>query len=117
MNVIKTLRGVVAEMDSSLYGANVRDDEWDVVDGILNELEPGCYEVDKVDSEFENGGRWTNTEIAVYKVEQDGEVAYFSVWQEVPATEMQEGGDFSFGIDEVEPREVTVIKYVAKAAV
>ena len=36
---------------------------------------------------------------------------YFQLWQEVPASEMQEGGDFMFGLHEVEPIEVTVTRW------
>jgi hypothetical protein len=42
----------------------------------------------------------------------DGKVAHFSVNRERPATEMQEGGDFTFEFAEVVPQEVTVIRYV-----
>ena len=41
-------------------------------------------------------------------------MAYFELWEEVPATELQEGGDFSYGFHEVVPQEVTVTQYVVK---
>ncbi|WP_337102370.1 hypothetical protein [Paenibacillus sp. YIM B09110] len=72
------------------------------------------YSVEQVDEEYEDGGRWTNYRTKVYRVEEAGEVAYFSLWRELPATEMQDGGDFSYELTEVVPKEVTVIQYVTK---
>ncbi|MCU6709313.1 hypothetical protein M6D81_11405 [Paenibacillus sp. J5C_2022] len=73
------------------------------------------YTAEKVDEEFEDGGRWSNYRTTVHKIEEEsGTVAYFSLWRELPATEIQDGGDFSYELDEVVPREVTVTRYVAK---
>lgn len=73
------------------------------------------YKVEKVDESFEDGGRWTNYRTKVYRItETDGSVAYFSLWRELPATEIQDGGDFSYELEEVEPKEVTTIRYVTK---
>lgn len=108
-NVIKKLREL-----SGIVGL-VRDDEFDLLDDILNPFRsPQDYTVERVDSDFEEGGRWYNIESNVYKVEQNGEVAYFELQREVPATEFQEGMDLSYGFYEVVPQEVTVIKYVPK---
>jgi hypothetical protein len=108
-NVIEKLREL-----SGIEGS-VRDDEFDLLDAILIPFRPPQdYTVECVDRDFEEGGRWHNVESNVFKVEQNGEVAYFELWREVPATELQEGMDFAFGFYEVEPKEVTVIQYVRK---
>lgn len=80
----------------------------------VEEIEDLLYDAKatQVHEEFEDGGRWSNYKITVHKVEENGKVAYFEINQEVPATEMQEGGDFSYSFYEVVPKEVTVIKYV-----
>lgn len=71
---------------------------------------------DPIKTKYDEGGRWSNYETNVYKIEETGEVAYFSVCREVPATESQEGGEFTIELDEVVPKEVTVIEYVAKGS-
>jgi hypothetical protein len=67
-----------------------------------------------VHKEFEEGGRWYNIEEEVYRISENDEVAYFELWQHVPASETQEGMDLSYGFYEVVPEEVVAIKYVAK---
>lgn len=69
---------------------------------------------EQVDETYEDGGRWTNYRTTVYRVSESEEVAYFSLWRELPATESQDGGDFSYELSEVVPQEVTVTRYVAK---
>lgn len=85
-------------------------------DGYLNGRDGiAPYSSSKVDETFEDGGRWTNYRTTVWKIEEEsGSVAYFSLWRELPATEIQDGGDFSYELDEVVPREVTVTRYVTK---
>ncbi|WP_010495019.1 hypothetical protein [Paenibacillus elgii] len=119
MDVIEKLRELSTKVNVSKYGeVSVGDENWRAIDDILDVYKPEGYEVDEVQTEFDEGGRWTNVETVVYKVtENSGAEAYFRVWREVPATEMQDGGDFTFGIREVEPLEVTVLQYVAKEAV
>jgi hypothetical protein len=108
MDVIEKLR--------ELVGAEYEGEAWDEiheeVDSILDAYKPAGYASKHVSESCEDGGRWTNYKTDVYRVEQDGKVAHFSVWREVPATEMQDGGDFAVTITEVVPREVTAIKYV-----
>ena len=88
-----------------------------IQDELMDAWDTEGYTVEQVHEEFEDGGRWTNYRTRVYKVtEYDNngeidEVAYFSVWQEEPATEMQWGGDFSLTFSEVKPVEKTVIVY------
>jgi len=106
MSIIETLR----KFDGT--EGDTRDEEYEEIDVVLDAYKPKGYSVKTVDSEFEDGGRWTNTKSEVYEVTEGDNTAYFRLWREVPATEMQEGGDFSFGFDEVRPQEVTVIKYV-----
>lgn len=68
--------------------------------------------VELVHEEFELGGRWSNYVIKVYKVTEDDVVAYFKVQKEVPATEIQYGGDFSMRFNEVKPETKTIVVYV-----
>ena len=105
-NVIEKLREL-----SGTEGVN-RDENREKIEEIIEAYRPKGYTVEHVHHEFEEGGRWNNIEADVYKVEQNGEVAYFELWREVPATEMQAGMDLSYGFYEVVPKEVTIIKYV-----
>jgi hypothetical protein len=107
-NVIEKLREL-----SGTEGVNW-DDAYEEIDSIIDAYKPKGYTVYRVYHEFEEGGRWYNIETDVYKVEQNGEVAYFELWREVPASEIQEGMDLSYGFYEVVPSEVTVIRYLRK---
>ena len=93
--------------------------------GILERYRPEGYSVKVVDEnfekvvdedfeDFEDDGRWSIYESKVYKVEENGEVAYFKLRQEEPATEIQEGMPCFWSFYEVVPKEVTVIKYEPK---
>ena len=90
------------------------DDQFNEIDEILDAYKPEGYTVEEVYEEFEEAGRWSNYKTKVYRVDESSVTAYFELWEEVPATEMQDGQDCSWGFNEVEPKEVTVIKYVAK---
>lgn len=104
MNLIEKLREVGSfTVDTSYYR---RDDE---NRELYEELVYGGGK--RVHSEFENGGRWSNYETKVYKVTEGEETAYFEVFEEVPATESQEGGDYEADVYEVTPYEVMVVKY------
>jgi hypothetical protein len=107
-NVIEKLREL-----SGTEGVNW-DEAREEIDNIIGAYKPEGYTVEHVHHDFEEGGRWHNIETDVYKVEQNGEVAYFELWREVPATEFQEFMDLAYGFYEVVPKEVTVIKYVPK---
>ncbi|MDR9852942.1 hypothetical protein RJP21_04925 [Paenibacillus sp. VCA1] len=107
-NVIEKLRELIGDG----YEGEAWDEVHEDVDAILGVYKPKGYSVKRVDEEFEDGGRWSNYKTTVYRVEQDGQVAHFSVWREEPATEMQDGMDLALQINEVVPEEVTVIKYV-----
>jgi hypothetical protein len=111
-NVIEKLRELIGDG----YEGQAWDEVHEEVDGILDAYKPQGYTTSCVDSEYEDGGRWTNYKTDVYEVKQGDETAYFSVWREVPATELQDGGDFMVGIEEVVPQEVTVIEYISKEA-
>lgn len=76
------------------------------------EIEDINASVEVVREEFESGGRWSNYSIKVYKVTEGDVVAYFKAQKEVPANEMQDGGDFSFYFSEVMPFEKTIIVYL-----
>lgn len=65
-------------------------------------------------TEFEDYGRWSNYKTEYFKLEEDGEVAYFEYGMERPATEMQEGQDCSWHFKEVFPKEIKTIIYVGK---
>ncbi|MRD36478.1 hypothetical protein GH882_10990 [Bacillus thuringiensis] len=68
----------------------------------------------EVHSEYEDGGRWSNYETKVYRFWHNSEFVYFQVSKEVPATEMQDGGDFGDPeIGQVYPKEVTTTIYVS----
>lgn len=110
-NVIEKLRELIGEE----YEGSAWDDTHDNVDAILA-LKSEGYTSKRVSTTFEDGGRWTNWKTDIYRVEQDGKVAHFSVCREVPATECQDGGDFALNITEVVPQEVTVIEYVSGRA-
>ena len=49
---------------------------------------------EKVHEEFEEGGRWSNYKTEVYQFWHDKKHIYVRVDSEIPATEMQDGGDF-----------------------
>lgn len=67
-----------------------------------------------VHSEYEDGGRWSNYETKVYRFWHNSESVYYQISKEVPATEMQDGGDFSDPeITQVYPKEVTTTIYVS----
>jgi hypothetical protein len=108
-NVIEKLR--------ELNGTEGRkwDDNYEFIDSIIDPIKPEGYTVERVYHEFEKGGRWHNVVTDVYKIEQqDGQVAYFELWKEVPASELQEGMDLSYGFYEVVPKEVISIYYLRK---
>jgi hypothetical protein len=113
-SVIELLRKYVGKQ------GEVWDEAYEEIDVALDGYMSGKdgilpYQVAKVDEEFEDGGRWSNYRTTVHKVEEEsGAVAYFSLWRELPATEIQDGGDFSYELEEVVPREVTVTRYVSK---
>ena len=67
-----------------------------------------------VHSEYEDGGRWSNYETKVYRFWHNSESVYYQISKEVPATEIQEGGDFGDPeITQVYPKEVTTTIYVS----
>jgi len=82
----------------------VGSDDFDDILDLLDKCE-------KVDESYDEGGRWSNYRNTVYQITERGQVAYFKLWEEVPASEMQEGGDFMFGLYQVMPVEVTVIQW------
>lgn len=112
-NVIEKLRELEAKADATKW-PQVGDENWEEIEEILEAYKPEGYEVEEVHEEHGAGGRWTTTLETVNKITQsDGKVAYFSVWREEPATEMQDGTDLSYSITEVVPKEVTVIRYTS----
>jgi len=107
MSVIEKLR--------SFHGENgIQNDIYNEIDDILDAYKPAGYSVVKVKVELEEGSRWSNWKTTIYKVTENGEEAYFSFDQEVPATECQEDMDLSYSFHEVVPQEVTTIQYVVK---
>lgn len=112
-NVIEKLRELEGKVDAKSWPL-VGDENWREIDEILDDYKPEGYTIAEVSEKHGKGGRWTTTVETVYKITQDdGKVAHFSLYRERPATEMQEGGDFTFGFSEVVPQEVTVIRYVS----
>jgi hypothetical protein len=112
MSVIKEIRKIIDNYNKSICLGGTEDKEYLFLQDIFMNYEPEGYEVEHVDSSFSQGGRWTNEVSDVYKIIENGEVAFFELTREVPATELQEGNEFSFWINEVVPQEVTIIKYV-----
>ncbi|MMZ45517.1 hypothetical protein D1872_71180 [compost metagenome] len=110
-NVIEKLRELESKVDATRW-SQVGDGNYEEINDILDAYKPKGYEVEEVSEKHGEGGRWTTTVTTVNKVTQtDGKVAYFSLWRERPATEMQEGMDFAYSFGEVIPKEVTVIRY------
>jgi type I restriction-modification system DNA methylase subunit len=65
-----------------------------------------------VDETFEDGGRWSNYVTSVYRFYHNREYIYVQVSKEVPATEMQDGGDFEDPeIEQVFPHKVESVVY------
>lgn len=65
-----------------------------------------------VDESFEDGGRWSNYQTKVYRFWHESEHVYISVTEEVPATEMQDGGDFGEPtIEQVFPHKIETTVY------
>lgn len=64
-----------------------------------------------IDETFEDGGRWSNYRIMVFKVKIKYQDYYIKVRKEQPATEMQEGGDFSTDIWLVEKKKIETYVY------
>lgn len=65
-----------------------------------------------VDESFEDGGRWSNYRTRVFRFWHNSKHIYVSVSEEVPATEMQDGGDFGDPeIEQVYPKEVKTTVY------
>lgn len=115
-NIIEKLRELETKVDAKSWPL-VGDENWREIDEILDAYKPEGYEIEEVYEEHSEGGRWTTAVETVYKISQDdGKVAHFRLYRERPATEMQEGGDFTFGFCEVVPRPVTVVQYFAGRA-
>ncbi|MGG3987446.1 hypothetical protein [Bacillus smithii] len=94
-NVIEILRKLDGVEDVNY------NKDYEEIENIIEAYKPEGYSIENVHNEFQDGGRWTNIESNV-------------LWREVPATELQDGMDLSWGFYEVIPKEVTVIKYVLK---
>lgn len=107
MSKIARLREIKEVNTMVGYYSNEGDRE--LVEEITEEL---LSDASVVHESFEDGGRWTNWKTEVFKLEEDGEVAYFRIQEEVPATEIQEGGDYIWLFQEVVPYEITVTRYV-----
>lgn len=61
----------------------------------------------KEHEEFEEGGRWSNYKTEIYRFYHDKKTIYVRITREVPASELQEGGDFEPpSIDIVEKKKV-----------
>lgn len=108
MSAIKRLREIGdRSLWRSYYSSQNSDRE------LIEEIEDLLGD-DIIERDFEEGGRWSNFESEVFKVEEGDEVAYFRVTHEVPATESQEGMDSSYEIEEVEPHQVMTTIYRRK---
>lgn len=81
---------------------------------IYEDIDSILYNASVVDEEHGEGGRWHVNRKKVYKLEENGEVAYFAVDEDLPATEQQDGGDYEWSMYEVEPKEIKTIIYERK---
>lgn len=69
---------------------------------------------EEIQQEFREGSRWSNYRETIHKVvadEPDGRVFFFKTVEEIPATEMQDGGEFTFEFDEVHEHTETIKVY------
>ncbi|WP_404303544.1 hypothetical protein [Paenibacillus sp. DP01] len=66
-NVIEKLR----ELIGNEYEGEAWDETHEEVDAILDRYKPVGYTSERVDSSFEDGGRWTNYQTDVYRITQD----------------------------------------------
>lgn len=67
---------------------------------------------DRVEENFEEGGRWTNYRIRVFRFWHEKEHVYVNITEEVPASESQDGTDLSEpSIDQVYPHKVETTVY------
>lgn len=89
------------------YEGDTSSDEYDEIEDLLYYGD----NAEQVDSMFEDGGRWSNYETTVYRVTEGDQYAYFSLFREVPATEMQDYGENYIELHEVVPHKVVVTKY------
>lgn len=111
MNVVEQLKAIGTISVTKSYYSSLSAELEEKIDTVNEIIEVHGVEVF---SEFEDGGRWSNYETSVYEVTDGKQVGYFRILKEVPATEMQEGGDFLWEFDEVEPFEVTTTQYRRK---
>ena len=84
------------------------------IDGMEDGEKAELIEVagEQVREDFEEGGRWSNYRTRIYKFSYEGEFVFISISDEVPATEMQEGGDFMKPeIEQVFPHKVETTVY------
>lgn len=86
----------------------------DTSDVEVEEIEELLYEADaqEVDESFTEGSRWSNYRTTVYRVvDEEGQEHFFAAYAEIPATEMQDGGDFSYEFNEVHKKTKTITVY------
>lgn len=105
MSVLKKIRDSIKKHQESCYYGEMKDTE-----EMLRKLwREGKADIVKTKTE-DRGNRWTKYEISIYKVESDGETAYFEVEEEVGKTEAQSDGGIM--VEEVKPKEIIIIEYV-----
>lgn len=83
-------------------------------DDAKQEIEDALYEADAktVEERFIEGSRWSNYKARVHEViSDDGREFFFEEYEEFPATEMQDGGEFTYEFREVYKREKTITVY------
>lgn len=66
---------------------------------------------EEVQERFEEGGRWHNVKHTVSRYRHNRELVYLEITEELPATEMQEGGDFNTEIERVYPHKIETTEY------
>lgn len=105
MNIIETIRTSIRKHEESGYYGDMQDTVQLIRD--LDDHYPEAFEIVHYDTE--DNGRWTNWDVRIKKVIFEGETAYFKVMIEEGKTELQSAS--MEVVEEVIPKEVTVIQY------
>lgn len=105
MKLIQKIRKMIEVHERSIYINRMED----VASCIESHWRNNTMELVHSDT-VDEGERWTIKEISVYKIEENGEVAYFQVGKSVGRTECQSSGGVA--VEEVVPK--VEIVYVPK---
>lgn len=87
--------------------------EGDDINEDFESIEDALYDAGAVEvhRDFEDGSRWHNVETRVYRIDAAGEERFYAMTRDVPATEMQEGGEFAWAFGRVFQKQKVVTVY------